>query len=38
MLALTPDEDIQISVASVFEGEGYAVIRASIGGDSGVRT
>jgi len=34
MLALTPDEDIQQTVASVFEGEGHAVIRASIGGSS----
>jgi len=32
MLSLTPDEEIQDTVASVFEGEGYAVIRASIGG------
>jgi len=32
MLALTPEEDTQHTVASVFENEGYAVIRASIGG------
>ena len=32
MLALTPDEEIQHTVASVFEGEGCAVIRAAIGG------
>jgi mevalonate kinase len=38
MLALTPDEDIQHNVASVFEDEGYAVIRASVGGGSEVRT
>ena len=32
MLALTPDEELQSTVASVIEDEGYAVIRASIGG------
>jgi mevalonate kinase len=32
MLALTPEEDAQNTVASAFEDEGYAVIRASIGG------
>ncbi len=34
MLALTPDEGIQRSIAAVFESEGYSVIRASIGGNS----
>jgi mevalonate kinase len=32
MLALTPEERIQDRVASAFEGDGYAVIRAEIGG------
>ena len=32
MLALTPEEDVQERVASTFEGDGYAVIRAEIGG------
>ena len=31
MLALTPEEEIQDLVASTFENEGFAVIRASIG-------
>ena len=31
MLALTPEEDVQELVASTFENDGYAVIRASIG-------
>jgi mevalonate kinase len=31
MLALTPEEEIQELVASTFEDDGYAVIRASIG-------
>ncbi len=35
MLALTPEEDVQELVASTFENEGYAVIRASIGGAPG---
>ena len=34
MLALTPDEDIQETVASTFESEGIPVIRAAIGGFS----
>ena len=38
MLALTPDAAVQDTVASVFEGEGFAVIRASIGGEPGFRT
>jgi mevalonate kinase len=32
MLALTPDEAVQDLVASTFENDGFAVIRASIGG------
>jgi len=32
MLALTPEEEVQEHVASSFEGDGYAVIRAEIGG------
>jgi mevalonate kinase len=32
MLALTPEEDVQERVASTFEEDGYAVIRAAIGG------
>jgi len=32
MLALTPEESVQHTVASAFEDEGYSVIRASIGG------
>jgi len=32
MLALTPEEEVQELVASTFENDGYAVIRASIGG------
>ena len=32
MLALTPEEEVQERVASSFEGGGYAVIRAEIGG------
>jgi mevalonate kinase len=32
MLALTPEEEVQEVVASTFENDGYAVIRASIGG------
>ena len=32
MLALTPEEDVQELIASTFENEGYAVIRAAIGG------
>jgi mevalonate kinase len=35
MLALTPEEEVQELVASTFENDGYAVIRASIGGASG---
>jgi len=35
MLALTPEEDVQELVASTFENDGYAVIRASIGGAPG---
>jgi len=31
MLALTPDEDVQETVASIFESEGIPVIRAAIG-------
>jgi mevalonate kinase len=31
MLALTPDEEVQNRVASTFENDGYAVIRAAIG-------
>lgn len=38
MLALAADEDIQHTVALAFESEGYAVIKASIGGDPEVRT
>jgi len=37
MLALTPDDAVQEAVASVFEDEGYSVIRAAIGGDSEVK-
>jgi mevalonate kinase len=32
MLALTPEEEVQDLVASTFEDDGYAVIRATIGG------
>jgi len=32
MLTLTPEEEVQELVASAFEKDGYAVIRASIGG------
>jgi mevalonate kinase len=32
MSALTPDERIQEQVAAAFEADGYAVIRAEIGG------
>ncbi len=38
MLSLTPEESVQQTVASAFEEEGYAVIKASIGGDPEVRT
>jgi mevalonate kinase len=34
MLALTPEEDVQEVVASTFEEDGYAVIRAAIGGST----
>ncbi len=34
MLALTPEEEVQELVASTFENDGYAVIRASIGAAS----
>jgi mevalonate kinase len=33
MLALTPEEEVQELIASTFENDGYAVIRASIGGE-----
>jgi len=32
MLALTPEEEVQELIASTFENDGYAVIRAAIGG------
>ena len=32
MVALTPEEEVQELIASTFEDDGYAVIRASIGG------
>jgi mevalonate kinase len=32
MLALTPEEEVQGLIASTFENDGYAVIRATIGG------
>ena len=35
MLALTPEEDVQETVASTFESEGIPVIRAAIGGEKG---
>ncbi len=35
MLALTPDEEVQETVASTFESEGIPVIRAAIGGEKG---
>ena len=35
MLALTPEEDVQERVAATFEDDGYAVIRAEIGGTPG---
>jgi mevalonate kinase len=34
MLALTPEEEVQELIASTFENDGYAVIRASIGAAS----
>jgi mevalonate kinase len=37
MLALTPEEDVQDLVTSTFEEDGYAVIRAEIGGSPGSR-
>jgi hypothetical protein len=33
MVALTPGVELQETVASVFEKEGYKVIRATIGGN-----